>query len=90
MLHMSSGVVALVVAAITVYITHKAAPTVSVSKVTDESTVTSPDKRPLRCMRTCFRSASLLNRTGFVVSFILIMAANFVMLNAKLVSDKCR
>ena len=90
MLHMSSGVVALVVAAITAYITHKTAPTVSVSKVTDVSTVTSPDKRPLRSLCTCFRSASLLNRTGFVVSFILIMAANFVMLNAKLVSDKCR
>ena len=89
MLHMSSGVVALVVAAITAYITHKAAPTVSVNKVTDASTVTSPIKRPLRSLCTCFRSASLLNRTGFVVSFILIMAANFVMLNAKLVSDNC-
>ena len=89
MLHMSSGVVALVVATITAHVTHDTTQTVSVSKVKDVSTVSSPDKRSLRSMRTCFRPTSSLNRTGFVVSFILILAANFVMLNAKLVSDGC-
>ena len=92
MLHMSSGVVALVVAATTAYVTLNRTQTVSLGSVKDVSTVTSLNKKPLRslCRCRCLRSASLLNRTGFVVSFILILAANFIMLNATIVSDGCR
>nr|XP_022328107.1 acetylcholine receptor subunit beta-type unc-29-like [Crassostrea virginica] len=92
MLHMSSGVVALVVAATTAYVTLNTTQTVSLGSVRDVSTVTSLNKKPLRslCRCRCLKSASLLNRTGFVVSFTLILAANFVMLNATIVSDGCR
>ena len=90
MLHMSSGVVALVVAAITAKVTLNTTQTASLSSVKDVSTVTSLNKKPLRSPCRCLRSPSLLNRTGFVVSFILILAANFVMLNATIVSDGCR
>lgn len=47
MLHMSSGVMTLVVAAITAYIKHNTTQTVLVSKVKDLSTVTTPNKRTL-------------------------------------------
>lgn len=90
MLHMTSGVVSLVVSAISAYITHNnSQQTVSVNKVKDVSTATTNEKRKFWNVRERFRDTSFLNRTGFVVSLSLIIAANFVMLNAKLKSSGC-
>ena len=66
MLHMSSGVMTLVVAAITAYIKHNTTQTVLVSKVKDLSTVTTPNKRALDVSVVFFRDSSL-NWTGFVI-----------------------
>ncbi|XP_065930830.1 acetylcholine receptor subunit beta-like [Magallana gigas] len=90
MLHMTSGVVSLVVSAISAYITHNnSQQTVSVNKVKDVSTATTNEKRRFPNVRQRFRDTSFLNRAGFVVSLSLILAANLVMFNAKLKSSGC-
>nr|XP_019923394.2 acetylcholine receptor subunit beta-type unc-29-like [Crassostrea gigas] len=90
MLHMTSGVVSLVVSAISAYITHNnSQQTVSVNKVKDVSTAATNEKRRFPNVRQRFRDTSFLNRAGFVVSLSLILAANFIMFNAKLKSSGC-
>ncbi|XP_056012610.1 acetylcholine receptor subunit gamma-like [Ostrea edulis] len=97
MLHMVSGVVSLTVSSFTAYIKQNS----DQSKHRTEAKVEDVfflvpmkkerDNNYKRKKRVCerLRSGIFLNRLGFVVSFILILAANCVMLNAKSVATGC-
>lgn len=92
---MASGIVSVVVSAFTSYVIHKTAqsPQFTVTKVKDVSMVLDNEDTCNRRVkwRCCnrLRSGAFLNRLGFVLSLILILIANIVMLNAKLVSTDC-
>ncbi|XP_048773869.2 neuronal acetylcholine receptor subunit beta-4-like isoform X1 [Ostrea edulis] len=96
MLHLVSGVVSLVVSSFTAYIKQNSDQSEyrNDAKVKDVSSIVPNNKgKPNNKRRTniCerLRSEIFLNRLGFVSSFILILAANCVMLNAKVVSTDC-
>ncbi|XP_048773871.1 acetylcholine receptor subunit beta-like [Ostrea edulis] len=96
LLHMVSGVVSLVVSSFTAYVkqTRDQLKYRTETKVKDVSSLVPNNKcKPNNKRRTniCerLRSEIFLNRLGFAVSFILILAANCVMLNAKFVSTSC-
>ncbi|XP_056013339.1 uncharacterized protein LOC130052422 [Ostrea edulis] len=96
MLHLVSGVVSLVVSSFTVYFKQNSDQSKhrNETNVKDVPSIVSNSKDRVNNKRwkgICerLRSGIFLNRLGFVVSLILILAANCVMLNAKFVSTSC-
>jgi hypothetical protein len=92
MLHMVSGVISVVTSSFTAYVIHKTDQSTysTVTKVSDVATVLDNNDKTNRtvlkniCRR--FQSGIFLNRFGFIISFLLILSANIVMLNAKVAS----
>lgn len=95
MLHMVSGVISVVVSSFTAYVIHKTdqSPQSTVTKVKDVAMVLDKndktDRKVMKNPNGRLRSGIFLNRFGFFVSFLLILTANSVMLNATLVSIDC-
>jgi hypothetical protein len=96
MLHMVSGVVALVVSSFAAHVNQNSDQSKhwTKTKVEDISALTPNHKvrvktksRKDRCV--CLRSEIFLNRCGFFSSFILILSANCLLIAAKLVSTDC-
>ncbi|XP_048777580.2 neuronal acetylcholine receptor subunit beta-4-like [Ostrea edulis] len=95
MLHMVSGVISVVVSSFTAYVIHKTdqSPQSTVTKVKDVAMVLDKndktDRKVMKNPNGRLRSGIFLNRFGFFVSFLLILTANSVMINATLVSTGC-
>jgi K+-transporting ATPase A subunit len=96
MLHMVSGVIALVVSSFSAHVKQNSDQLEqrTNTKVEDISFLASKNKEETNNKRrnyVCelFRSEMFLNRLGFFMSFLFILAANCVMLNAKLSSTGC-
>ncbi|XP_048776584.2 neuronal acetylcholine receptor subunit beta-4-like [Ostrea edulis] len=95
MLHMVSGVISVVVSSFTAYVIHKTdqSPQSTATKVKDVAMVldknNKTDRKVMKNPCGLLRSGIFLNRFGFFVSFLLILTANSVILNATLVSTDC-
>ncbi|XP_056013336.1 acetylcholine receptor subunit beta-like 1 [Ostrea edulis] len=96
MLHMVSGVISIIVSSSTAYVMRNTnqSPQSTETKVKDESMVPehnkdNPNREAKKGVRRCLRSMTFINRLGFVISLILILAANIVILNARMISRNC-